>query len=171
MSKNTDNWYVVDVEADGRCPGKGSMVCFAVMSVKDYKFYKGYTAPITGIYDPARLAISGYTREDHMGFRDHSDTIPDFISWLNITNKDRNRPIFVSDNPTFDFMWLEYYLALNNLANPFGWSGRRIGDLFCGLEKDLGYRWKKHRITKHTHNPVDDCKGNVEAIKYLISKF
>jgi hypothetical protein len=24
--------------------------------------------------------------------------------------------------------------------------------------------WKKFRITKHTHNPVDDAVGNAEAL-------
>ena len=54
--------------------------------------------------------------------------------------------------------------------NPFGWSSRRIGDLFCGFYNDMFYKWKKHRITSHTHNPVDDAKGNAEALLYLKSQ-
>ena len=27
--------------------------------------------------------------------------------------------------------------------------------------------WKKYRLTTHTHNPVDDAKGNAEALKKL----
>jgi hypothetical protein len=51
--------------------------------------------------------------------------------------------------------------------NVFGFSGRRIGDLYCGLVKDASknQEWKrKYRITKHTHNPVDDAMGNAEAL-------
>lgn len=51
--------------------------------------------------------------------------------------------------------------------NPFGFSGRRIGDLYCGMKMDtsLNFEWKKkYRKTKHTHNPVFDAKGNAEAI-------
>ena len=29
--------------------------------------------------------------------------------------------------------------------------------------------WKKFRKTKHTHNPVDDAKGNAEALKHILS--
>jgi len=25
--------------------------------------------------------------------------------------------------------------------------------------------WKKFRVTEHTHNPVDDARGNAEALK------
>lgn len=25
--------------------------------------------------------------------------------------------------------------------------------------------WKKYRVTAHTHNPVDDARGNAEALK------
>ena len=51
--------------------------------------------------------------------------------------------------------------------NPFGFSGRRIGDLYAGLVKDASKatEWKKYRVTAHTHNPVDDAKGNAEALK------
>ena len=40
--------------------------------------------------------------------------------------------------------------------NPFGFSGRRIGDLYAGLVKDAykATEWKKYRRTTHTHNPV-----------------
>ena len=51
--------------------------------------------------------------------------------------------------------------------NPLGWSARRIGDLYCGLVKDAGknHEWKKkYRKTKHDHNPVNDAKGNAEAL-------
>jgi hypothetical protein len=48
--------------------------------------------------------------------------------------------------------------------NPFGWSSRRIGDIYCGFKNDMYANWKYLRDTKHTHNPVDDAKGNAEAI-------
>ena len=25
--------------------------------------------------------------------------------------------------------------------------------------------WKKYRVTLHTHNPVDDARGNAEALR------
>ena len=51
-------------------------------------------------------------------------------------------------------------------GNPFGHSARRIGDLFAGFSRDVtkGSAWKRLRKTKHTHHPVDDARGNVEAL-------
>ena len=41
------------------------------------------------------------------------------------------------------------------------------GDLYAGLVKDArkASEWKKLRVTPHTHNPVDDARGNAEALK------
>jgi hypothetical protein len=30
--------------------------------------------------------------------------------------------------------------------------------------------FKHLRVTKHTHNPVDDARGNAEALLYMINK-
>src|SRR5690348_1494989 len=52
-------------------------------------------------------------------------------------------------------------------GNPFGFSGRRIGDLYCGMKMDtrLNQEWKKkYRKTSHDHNPVNDAIGNAEAL-------
>ena len=49
-------------------------------------------------------------------------------------------------------------------GNPFGFSGRRIGDLYCGFVNDTWAKWKHLRKTRHSHNPVDDAKGNAEAL-------
>ena len=48
--------------------------------------------------------------------------------------------------------------------NPFGYSARRIGDLYCGMNKDMNKTWKHLRKTVHDHNPVNDAKGNAEAL-------
>ena len=32
------------------------------------------------------------------------------------------------------------------------------------MKLDIRTLWKHLRSTKHTHNPVDDTKGNVEAL-------
>lgn len=80
------------------------------------------------------------------------------------------KPTFVSDNPAYDFMWIAHMFATVGLDNPFGHSGRRIGDFAAGLRGDFGgaQEWKKLRKTKHDHNPVNDAMGNVEAFAALI---
>ena len=75
--------------------------------------------------------------------------------------------MFVSDNVAFDWQFINYYFHKFTGQNQFGFSGRRIGDLYAGPVKDASKatEWKKFRGTKHTHHPVDDAKGNAEALR------
>jgi len=67
-------------------------------------------------------------------------------------------------NCAYDWQWINYYFHVNLGYNPFGYSGRRIGDLYCGMMNDSFAKWKHLRETKHNHNPVQDAKGNAEVI-------
>jgi hypothetical protein len=53
--------------------------------------------------------------------------------------------------------------------NPFGHSGRRIGDYYAGLVGDFrrGQDWQRFRVTPHDHKPVNDAMGNVEAFETI----
>lgn len=77
--------------------------------------------------------------------------------------------IFVSDNPAYDWQWINFYFWKHHGANPFGHSARRIGDYYAGLVGNWksASRWKHLRRTKHDHNPVNDAMGNVEAFKRM----
>ncbi len=157
---------VVDIESDGAIPHKYSMVCFGAVVVEPSlsKTFYGQTRPISNEWNPEALAISGFSREEHLTFDEPSLVMANFRDWLKANVKDR--PIFISDNVAFDWQWINYYFHYYLGANPFGFSGRRIGDLYSGLEKDFfaGSKWKKFRKTLHTHNPVDDALGNAEAL-------
>ena len=158
------SYIVVDVESDGGIIGENSMVCFGAVIVDkklDKTFY-GRTAPISDKYNPEALAVSGFSREEHEKFIEPHVTMSLFAKWINDNSK--GRPILISDNNGYDASWINYYFLKYYGSNPFGWSSRRIGDLFCGFYKDSQYQWKKHRKTKHTHHPVDDAKGNAEAL-------
>jgi len=158
------SWFIVDVEADGPIPGKYSMVSFGVIMLEptlSHTFY-GQTRPMTQNFLPEALAISGHTRDQHLSFHDPKEVMEHFRDWLKQTSS--GRPVFVSDNVAFDWQWINYYFHMFLGANPFGHSGRRIGDLYCGMVKDSFARWKHLRKTTHTHHPVDDAKGNAEAL-------
>ena len=158
------SWIVVDVEADGPYPGEYSMVSFGAVVVDeklDRTFY-GKTKPIAGNFIPDALAVSGFSRLDHLGFDEPASVMQDFATW--IKDVSAGRPVFVSDNPAFDWQWINHYFHRFYGLNPFGWSARRIGDMYAGLVKDPYAGWKHLRKTKHTHNPVDDARGNAEAL-------
>lgn len=166
------SYIVVDVESDGPIIGKNSMVCFgAVLIGKDGNLnetFYGQTKPISNNYNPDALAISGFSRAEHLNFDNPQKVMNDFRYWIESNSK--GKPILISDNNGYDASWINYYFLDQINENPFGWSSRRIGDMYAGFMNDPYYRWKKHRITKHTHDPVDDAKGNAEALLYLISK-
>lgn len=163
-------YIVIDVEADGQVPGINSMVCFGAVIVEkglNRTFY-GQTAPISDKWEPEALAVSGFSREEHLTFPKPEDTMREFKEWLKENMK--GRAVLISDNNQFDGMYMNYYFHVFTGGNPLGWSSRRIGDLFCGYMNDSYYRWKQHRRTSHTHHPVDDAKGNAEALLYLQSQ-
>lgn len=160
------SYFVVDVEADGPCPGLYSMVSFGVVKVSDFdKTFYGKTKPISKDFIKDALAISGFSRKEHEQFDEPEKVMPEFFDW--IINNSEGKPVFISDNPAFDWQWINYYFHKYCGSNPFGFSARRIGDLYCGLVKDSGANseWKKkYRKTVHDHMPVNDSKGNAEAL-------
>lgn len=163
------SYIIVDVESDGPIIGKHSMVCFGAVLIDkegklDTTFY-GQTKPIGNEYDPQALAISGFTRREHEYFDEPKMVMQRFEDW--IEGNTSGRPILLSDNNGYDASWINWYFLTYINSNPFGWSSRRIGDLFCGFMNDPYYKWKKHRRTSHTHDPVDDARGNAEAMLYL----
>lgn len=155
---------VVDVESDGPIPNKYSMVCFGAVIVEPTlsKTFYGKTKPISDKYDPEALAISGFTRKQHEAFGNPLGVMAEFSKWINDNSK--GRPVFISDNPAYDWQWINYYFHWYLGKNPFGFSARRIGDLYCGMVKDVFAKWKHLRKTFHSHHPVDDARGNAEAL-------
>lgn len=160
--------WVVDVEADGPCPGKWSMVSFGLVRVdRDLKttFY-GQLAPISELWIPEALAVSGHTRVDTLLFDKADVVMPLAIDFI-LQNNINGRPIFVSDNNGFDWQFFNYYCHVYATNNPFGHSSRRIGDFYAGLNNNFatnGRDWRKLKKTKHTHHPVMDAMGNAEAL-------
>ena len=158
------SFFVTDVESDGQIIGKHSIVCFGVVKLTpelDKTFY-GQMHPISDLWIPEALVVSGFNREQHLRFNKPHDVMKAFAEWLKANSV--GRPVLISDNNGYDASWINYYFHVYYGSNPFGWSSRRIGDLYCGMMKDTWAGWKKLRVTKHTHNPVDDAMGNAEAL-------
>jgi hypothetical protein len=88
-----------------------------------------------------------------------------FGAWLH--EQVRGQPIFVSDNNGFDWQFINWYFHHFTGRNPFGFSSMNLGSLYKGLVKDTSQNFKHLRRTRHTHHPVDDAKGNAEALLHL----
>lgn len=165
------SWFCVDVESDGPIPNKYSMVCFGAVHVPSVsEIFYGQTKPISELWIPEALAVSGFTREEHLQFHDPETIMRQFADWIEAINFG-NRPTFVSDNLAYDWQFINYYFHYYLGKNPFGYSGRRIGDIYSGIMKDINRanEWEKFRRTKHSHNPADDAMGNAEALRYILN--
>jgi hypothetical protein len=160
--------FVVDVEADGPIPGKYSMVSLGAVVVEPGlgRTFLGRVRPISETWLPEALAVSGVTRTEHLGFDDPAGVMERFERW--VLENGRGRPVFFSDNLAFDWQFVNWYFHAFLGRNPFGWSGRRIGDLYCGMVKDGYATWKHLRKTPHDHHPVNDARGNAEALLAMI---
>lgn len=105
---------------------------------------------------------------------EHNQAIPVVIERISdektVFGKKEGRPIFISDNPAFDWQWINDGFWRTLGKNPFGHSARRIGDFYAGLVGDItdASSWKKLRRTPHDHNPVHDALGNMEAFERLL---
>jgi hypothetical protein len=155
---------MVDVESDGPIPGDYSMVCFGAVIVEptlDRIFY-GRLKPISDKFIPEALAISGFSREQCLDFDEPTAVMDSFRSW--IADNCKSRPLFISDNNGFDWQFINWYFHHFTGENPFGFSSTNLGSLYKGLQQDTFVNFKHLRKTKHTHHPVDDAKGNAEAL-------
>lgn len=140
------------------------MVSFGAVIVEKSltKTFYAETKPISDIWIPEALAISGFTREQHLAFPEPKEAMIRFKKWLQENSK--GHPVFISDNLAYDWQWINWYFHTYLEETPLGFSGRRIGDIYCGLVSDSRAKWKHLRKTYHDHNPVNDAKGNAEAL-------
>ena len=168
------SYIMVDVETDGPIPGDYSMISFAAMLVSE-KMDKSFYAelkPISEKYVNEALKISGFTRLQTLDFEDPKLVMMRFNDWLN--SLPTNKFIFISDNNGFDWMFICWYFHHFLGNNPFGFSSQNLGSLYKGFIKDTTKNFKHLRKTKHSHNALEDVRGNVEAfleIKKLGLKF
>lgn len=157
----------IDCEVDGPAPpARGSMFWFgAVLVDRELKTtFNGQLHPISDYYEPARLAISGLTREQTLLFPKPEIIMPLFARFVYEVSSDR-RPVLISDNNGFDAGLMNYYLWTYAGENPLGHTSRNINDLYKGLQRDT-YASFKHLVkTPHDHNPVNDAIGHAEAFQ------
>lgn len=154
------SYIVCDVESDGPIPNKYSMVCFGAVILEPTlsKTFYGQTKPISKEWNPEALEISGFSREQHETFDDPKEVMENFAEWIKQNSK--GKPTFISDNSAYDWSFINYYFHYYLGNNPFGYSARRIGDLYCGMKMNVFENWKYLRKTPSDHNPINDCIGN-----------
>jgi hypothetical protein len=78
--------------------------------------------------------------------------------------------VFVSDNPAFDWQWINYGFWTTLNKNPFGVSARRIGDFAAGLRGDFYAKqdWKTCAARSMITTPLTTQWLNAEAFERLL---
>src|SRR5437660_831893 len=85
-----------------------------------------YGAGSPAVADMTEFGAVHYgTRTTFHGLDCSKVTFEKFDEWL---HQVKDRPIFVSDNPAFDWQWINFYFWKHLGRNPFGHSARRISD-------------------------------------------
>jgi len=155
---------MVDVEADGPIPGDYSMVSFGAVIVEPglARTFYGQLRPISDAWVPEALAVSGFRREETEAFDEPSAVMKSFAEWL--AKNCPRRKLFISDNNGFDWGFINWYFHHFLGKNPFGFSSQNLGSLYKGMVGDTFKNFKHLRKTTHTHHPVDDARGNAEAL-------
>lgn len=161
------SWFSVDVEADGPIPNPYSMIAIGACLVSDPSVsFLGYISPMTRFWVPEALAVSGFTREETMEFPLPKDVMPEFVAWIKEVNTSGS-PIMAADNNGFDWSFVNWYMHTFCKGNLFGFSSRNINDIYHGLTSNAKTSFKHLRKTKHDHNPVNDARGNAEALLHM----
>lgn len=157
-------YVMVDIESDGPIPGDYSMICFGAVIVEPEltRTFYGQLKPISDKFIPDALAVSGFSRDATLEFDDPKAVMESFRDWIKAECK--SRAMFISDNNGFDWQFINWYAHHFLGNNPFGFSSTNLGSLYKGLVKSTSLNFKHLRKTKHTHHPVDDARGNAEAL-------
>jgi len=165
------SWIMVDIESDGPIPGDYSMIEIGAVIVDDRLDTTFYSQikPISDNYKMESLAVSGYSREDTLSFRNPEEVMLDFKTW--ILQNSVGKPLFISDNNGFDWMFVCWYFHHFLSDNPFGHSSANLGSLYKGIVRNTFENFKHLRKTKHSHNPLNDAMGNAEAFLQIITHY
>lgn len=157
-------YIMVDVEADGPIPGDYSMISIGAIVIEPSlnRTFKAELRPISEKWIPEALSVSGPSREQTLLFPEAKEGMQRFADWL--ASLKVERLMFVSDNNGFDWLFTCWYFHHFLGKCPFGHSSTNLGSLYKGLVKDTKKNFKHLRRTKHTHDPLDDVRGNAEAM-------
>jgi DNA polymerase III epsilon subunit-like protein len=122
-------WVFVDCEARGISPVHGTLTEFGAVHYDTRDTFYGRLFEATP--DPENPAIS------IVGERLATDeeVAGSFAAWLR-EHLGGTRPVFVSDNPAYDWQWISGMFDRAGMDNPFGHSGRRISDFWAGLNRN-----------------------------------
>ena len=163
----------VDVEADGRIPGRSSMLSFGSAAFTlDKELVATFSSNLETLDgatpDPEVMAwwekqpdAWAACRQD---LKNPSDAMKAYVSHLKEVSDQFGRPVFMGYPGAYDFGWINWYLLAFNGSNPFGISGLCLKSyaaamLECDYREATKRRFPRHWFDDlpHTHVALDDA--------------
>ena len=187
-------YFSIDIEADDKIPGRGSMVALGAVvagyRTSDGEIVKldpatpqnGFYAeirPISDEWNDTALAIGGFTREYIMKHGEAPEiSMTNFVKWVNSQISYHNaEPIFIAFPLGYDWMWTYWYMEMfTEDGSPFG-HGRHadVKTLYAAKANALFSQSGKSRIPQelhsslpHTHNARDDAAEQGELFMNIL---
>ena len=169
---NRSRQIVIDVEATGAYPEPFALLQIGAVTLDGKEFYTTVRPARDSSFNPQAMNAIGLTQKEVMDYALRGYALEAFDDWLCQIRMDTGdkRLTSWSDNPAYDWQFINR--SMNTLlgANMLGYSMRRIGDLWAGHTGNPGDHtsWKKLRDTRHSHNALDDARGNAEALNKIL---
>lgn len=171
-------YIIVDVETDGPIPGDNSMLSLGACTLDEPEqtWYTEIKPIRLASYNPQTVEFlknNGLDREEvKKNGMFPNLAMESFDRWLTeVAQGDRLR--FVSDNAAFDPMFVFWYLHHFVGTCQFGFGALSLTSLYAGITGEMKraneYK-KKYRTVGHSHNALDDSRGNAGALRTMISK-
>ena len=156
---------MIDIEANGPIPGDYSMTSLGAVVVDEKldKTFKVNIKPISEKFDPSRRQFV-----DETNAVDAKEAMQKFKKW--ITENTSGKPILISDNNGFDWMFVCWYFWHFLGENPLGYSSQNLSSLYKGLKNDLDEKIDNLRERILTHDALEDAKDNAKIFLELIKK-
>lgn len=167
--KNKTHHLVIDVEATGASPVTHSLLQIGICDLNGNTFYSEHRPDVNKAIDPQAMKAIGLTVDEVMKYPEAHLGAAKLLEWLDEMYGGQ-RVVTWSDNPAFDWQFVNGLLWQYHGHNPMGFSMRRIGDFYAGLQHDVraASKWKKMRTGAHTHNALDDAHGNAGALAKIM---
>jgi DNA polymerase III epsilon subunit-like protein len=173
-------WVSVDVETSGPTPGIASLLAIGACLVD-----RPEEAIELLLRPDAALAWSDEAEAVHRLSRERlareglepGHAMERFAGWLERVTPAGSRPVFVSLNAPFDWMFVADYLWRHLGRNPFGISALDLKALYLGRHLDEIGEWaatssdaiRAHYPIEspHTHDALDDAREQAEICRRI----
>jgi DNA polymerase III epsilon subunit-like protein len=165
MTAPRATWFCVDIECNGPVPGLYAMVSLGAQQViegPDGRLslgasYYAELKPDAPRFDARAAAIHGLDqdklRNEGLTQRQLCERLTD---WVRAHTTAGSKPVFVGHNAPFDWSFVSYAFAAEELPNPFGYKALDTKALATGV---LGVHWfdsSKEVLAERLALPVED---------------